>query len=344
MNRNLHIESNFIKWYLENFEYLPTKFINLQLSETINAFESFFNNNYGQSIFNYTADQFPKLTMSELYQKNPDLYKLYFSKDFRYVVNMINFIDELYIEANSSISKLEIAEFIFGLAYNYVKETELKSEFFDAQHSYRKSLSKKQYTFLRWYTYKGDKIVNTYLRDVNNLDIEKTYENLVENLSDYLDIPDDLDLDFEDKKILTLESLQSIISVINKVISKAPKNKKPFVVYQYASREIAIRNDNNWENLGFYSTTLLSTYGINISSVQNNYKSHIIIPENTPCLILNEISVFPGEREVLFSSQNCFKIIKPYTEYYVEPSKSYYKRLMVYENKGSCKSNYRIIK
>lgn len=330
----LHVEPDFVKWYLENFEYLPIKFINLQMSETIDAFESFFENNSGRYIFNYTSDKFLRLTIFEIYHKNKDLYKLYFSKNFRQVIDMVNFIDELYLEADKIYTKLEIAEFVFGLAYNYLKETELKYDFFESQHNYRKKLKKEQLAYLKWYTYKGDKIVNTFLRDVNKLDIDKTYQHLIENLNDFLELPEDIDI--EDKKDLTLETIEEIISVINKTILKAPKNKTPFVVYQYSRRQVGDNNNNTWENSGFYSTTLLSTYGINISSVYNNYKSHIIIPENTPCLILNEISVFPGEREILFSSKNCFKVLKPYTEYFLEPSKPYYKRLMVYDHKGAC--------
>jgi len=332
MNEKLHVETDFVKWYLENFEYLPIKFTN-----TICAFNNFFYNHDGKTIFNYTADDFTALSMSELYQKNKDLYNLYFNKEFRHIVNMKDFINELYIESNSTISKLEIAEFVFSVAYVYIKEISVTDEFFSAQHNYRKSLTQQQYTFLRWYTYKGDVILNTFIRDKNNLDIDKTFTSIEQFLIYLEPLDDDIDLTIEEnKKNFVFKSLKYIVSIINKTILKAPRNKLPFLVYQYSDKPLMIRDDNYWENLGFYSTTLTTTYFIKIQSHYNNYKTHIIIPKNTPCLLLNEISVFPSEHEVLFSSKNCFKVLKPYTEYFLEETKPYYKRLMIYEKKGTC--------
>ena len=122
------------------------------------------------------------------------------------------------------------------------------------------------------------------------------------------------------KEELTINFIKYAIFKLNNIILNSPKPKQPFVVYQYSSHNYLPRTDDNWENIGFYSTTMVNDYTIGV--VENpHYKTCIIVPIDTPCLIITSISKFPTEYEVLFPSNNCFKVLKPYTQYSCEEIK-----------------------
>ena len=144
----------------------------------------------------------------------------------------------------------------------------------------------------------------------------------------------------KEKESLVKEFIEHCITILDNIILNAPKNIKPFIVYQYATDKYLSTQDNYWENKGFYSTTMINDYGVDFFK-DVHYKSYIIIPKHTPCLIINSISNFHSEYEVLFPSNNCFKVLKSYTEissdatYYLNIN-PYYERIMIYEKQGSC--------
>jgi len=272
----------------------------------------------------------------ENFQNYLELYQLFFSQNKRVLSNTL--IDELYEESLPKINKNIIKNFLYNLAKDFISKTEIKRDFYNSHELYIQNLSSEEKNIINWYTYTGDVIINNYLR--NKLDIdEKVYDNINKILikTNYK-IPN---IHLNDRKILIQNFIEYIVVILNNIIFKSPRNKRQFIVYQYSSNDYLSRSDNQWENIGFYSTTMINNF--TIEAVNNtHYKSYIIVLIDTPCLIINSISKFPTEYEVLFPSNNCFKTVKFYKQYLCKEINNYlcedpyYKRIIVYNNYGKC--------
>lgn len=329
--------TNFVEWYLENFNYLPIIYTNLESSKeynnqegTITGFDSFLEEN---------EQHYEEAEKYKNIQNYPDLEKIFFSKNERLLNNNIDdVVDEVYKDtlSNDITYKDIIKNFIYNLAYKYITTIEIKRDYYNEQKRYIDNLSNKEKEIIKWYTHTGDVIMNSYLR--NKLDIEAAYANILEK--DMFKKVNYTILKNKDKELLVKEFIEYCITILNNTITNAPKNTRPFIVYQYATDKYLTEQDNYWENIGFYSTTMINDYGVRFFK-DVHYKSYIIVPENTSCLIIQSLSNFQSEYEVLFPSNNCFKILKPYTEldsdqtYYLNIN-PYYERIMIYEKQGSC--------
>lgn len=338
---DLHFESNFVKWYLENYQYFIAgeQYVNFD-------FQFYLRDN------NLTNYKYEKISMLELYQKNPELYRLYFSHKVPYTTNIVDYAKILSEKIN--ISQEDIISFILTVSYNFINEICISENYIDDQINFVKHLSEDEKTLLKWYSYTGDRVINSYLRFnyKNNLDkfkINEAYTNILKIIKK-INYPKPSNMeDIKVKYILIYNFIIHVISVINNIIAKSPKNKHPFIVYQYAEKANSLRSDSKWENLGFYSTTLIDTRVFPlVLGKENIYKSYIIVPANTPCLFLS-VSEFIGELEIIFPYNNCFKELKPFEYIDEELIKienrqdmivKYYNRVMIYDHQGSCDTSY----
>ena len=247
----------------------------------------------------------------------------------------------------NKITDDELLTFLLTLYYDYIQILAPSYEFEVKQHNYITNLTKEQIKLLEWYTFTGDAVMNSYLR--NKLDIKAAFLNII-NIAfkiDYKIIKDMTNDEYDNlvsgtdekrTKIFVYEFIGYAISIINEVIINAPKNDKPFIVFQYADKLNSIRNDNYWENLGFYSTTLINDSAFDVGKT-TKYKSYIIVPENTPCLFIYNVSRFPSELEILFSYNNCFKVLKHFNEndtLYKSYPDALISRIIKFQHIGQC--------
>jgi len=389
---------DFVQWYLENFDWLPTFFVNLEEGEKpdllpkniktaerpgrdydngyLTGFMSYTNSfkyeyNYffksaincvvideeqndedKDFVYNFTEylerisdnKEMYDISLLDLYNNNKKLYELYFSKP------RILLDDEIKYDY-----EIDNSHFKRSLAYNYIKNTNMKRDLYEKQINYVNNLSPLQKRVLKWYTYRGDRIMNNYLRGLfNPLNVYKQIRDVFKNegyeeptnFDKTLDNVVNFDTNIEFKNYI-INSIEYAIEIINKIIDNAPKNTDYFIVYQYSEEQHLERKDELWENVGFYSTTLIDAFSIG-PVYEARYKTYIIVPPESNFLVMIGISKFFGEFEVLFSSNNCFKLLKPFTEdtelkkldlniKYMGGSRTpYYKRIMLYENKGKC--------
>ena len=272
----------------------------------------------------------------DLYNDDKEFYNLYFQEP-RFLTN-----EKIYRD----IFTLGHRRFTENLAYNYIKNTEMKRNLYNAHIEYVNNLSELEKKLLKWYTYQGDRIMNNYLRNkFKTNDFINIYHSIVDTYEDYL--PQELrnkrdNLNDRDVIDSIFRIVKYSIDTINNIINNAPKNKDYFVVYQYSQTQRRTDNDEYWENVGFYSTTLIDS--TDIPPVQNaKCKTYIIVPPESNFLALAGISKYPEEYEILFPSSNCFKVLQPFTEYQIpilsirhSTQNEYYKRIILYEKQGIC--------
>jgi len=364
------ISNDFEDWYLKHYNYIPAGFTNLldykASKSTVHYsrnnldrynFDRYYllNNEHILEIADYKdISEIYTTSMVDLYKSNPNIYKLYYDGTkvrFQSEDILNDLITETAYSTNPKLKNItpkEIARFILVLVYNYIQIIAPSLEFENEQRAYIKNqLTKEQRTLLSWYTHTGDVMMNNYLR--NKLNVKLAFLNIVEiipetnyKINNNIKLGSNTEIlsnSHEDMKKTVYDFITFAISIINTVITNAPRNDKPFIVFQYSDRSNVIRKDNYLETLGFYSTTLRNEFHFRVGDV-TRYKSHIIVPENTPCLFIFEVSKHQSEIEVLFPYSNCFRVLKPYViddELNKRYSTAHFRRVMIYDHQGPCK-------
>lgn len=345
-NSSIRMEEEFKKWYLKNFDHLPEFFVANK--------NAILNYRHRQGKPDEITDKewinLDDENMGNFYIKNKELYEFFLKKPIK--MRMLRFMisgfyDEVKkVDKFKNITLKEVAIFVSLLMIDGIRKTTPSQSFIYKQKEYIKNLTSEEKALISWYTHKGDGIMNGYLR--NNLDLQKTRREfyLIDLIlkTNYNITKDELKkaLNMDEYKTLLFDFIKYAIGILNNVILNAPRNDKPFVVYQYADKPNMLRTDNLWENNGFYSTTLENANNFMQDIGAKNmdiYKSYIIVPTNTPCLYIANLSKYEDEEEILFPSQNCFEVLKPFTDYKQKNETiSYYKRILSYKNNGICET------
>jgi hypothetical protein len=357
------MNEEFKKWYLKNFDHLPEYFLADQ-----NGIQNFLEQAKPDQLTKSEWDNLDDENMKNFYIKNKELYEVFLKKpkpmaDIREVISRFydqltnlekpkpiayvrviisKFYDEIKnLEKFKNITLKEVARFVSLLMVDDIRKITPSKSFTYYQKEYTNNLSYEETSLIYWYTHQGDGIMNGYLRNTLNLKKAKRdfdLKDLIKKIK--YKITED-QLKTAEYDVLLVDFVKYAIGILNNIILNAPRNEKPFVVYQYADKPNMLRTDHLWENNGFYSTTLQNIDDFMYTGPRTSdiYKSYIIVPTNTPCLIISNISKYEHEKEILFPSQNCFEVLKPFTDYKL-PSEnvSYYKRILSYKNNGICET------
>jgi hypothetical protein len=185
-------------------------------------------------------------------------------------------------------------------------------EWFKLQRIYYNNLSLKYNSYINFYTYKGDVLLNNFIR--NNFIVTEDMISFINDSFYYIDY-----------MIETYEYLEDFLidyyNGINEIIKNAPVLDNDIVVYRGHLTKVI--------NKGIISTSLNTSISIRFSfdelTKKHNYISRITIPKGTSCLYNSKLS----EMEIMLPDNIILNETAPYTEH------TYFREKGMFEKKNS---------
>lgn len=165
-------------------------------------------------------------------------------------------------------------------------------EWIERQIEYFKALPDEDKQILREYSYKGDTILNTFIRTDYTVDYDLEELSNTSNYFAYRERLDDVLIKFHER--------------INDIIIRAPPITDTMVVYRGAGTDDYIKG-NTFESSSVLSTTPLLEIAHGFSSGPGAIIMKMVLPPGTPALI-NFSTRFPNEYEIMLADGCRFSI------------------------------------
>lgn len=188
--------------------------------------------------------------------------------------------------------------------------SELPSEkWFNLQRDYYNTLSDKERKYINLYTYKGDFILNNFIR--NNFRINENIKTFIRDNYYFFDyIINDFDY-LEDFLI-------DFYTILNETIKNAPQLDTNIIVYRgQKSYQKGLRHKGMCSTS--FNTSVAIFFSIDNETQECNYISKIILPKGTNCLYMSKMNL---EMEILLPDNIEFNLITDFKEqsYYMDDS------------------------
>ena len=189
--------------------------------------------------------------------------------------------------------------------YDDILEKFPSRDFLKEQFTFNMSLTPKERNILQLYSFKGDRLLNKYIRNgkVVNKDIISYYTANKQVFDDMLG------------QKATLESLlQEFYFQMKRLFSRAPVVEKEFIVYRGSKTADHFNGtvDNIYVDRGFCSTSLNATVAVQYFAAKS-YMSVIHVTIGTHC-IYNMWSNYPYEYEIILNDETYFLMTKDWQD------------------------------
>ncbi|AYV85874.1 MAG: hypothetical protein Solivirus1_31 [Solivirus sp.] len=171
--------------------------------------------------------------------------------------------------------------------------------------------------YLRIYSYKGDNVINSYIR--NN-------EVLTQGTIDYINQNDEVfPINVHNANYKTMELfVKEFYRILKSLFSRAPPNNREFMVYRGSKTKdhFAGTVDNIYSDKGFVSTSIDLDVAMKFS--QDKYVSFIHIPVGARVIFNCIYTVFPEELEVVLNDSTYYLVTKEFQPLqYISENMSY---------------------
>jgi hypothetical protein len=192
---------------------------------------------------------------------------------------------------------------------------------------YSENLTDFETRILHLYTYKGDRFINSYLRQNNKFSSENV-SYVIKNIKIFNKFMK-IDKIMAETEILRRmnDFAQLFIRTLSEIIDKAPSVDKEFIVYRGKQELYRVdRVPEVFTSLGFVSTSILLDVALdfaiddsmdpdksdleNLSRNDYMYLEKIIVPVGAKVMLNNIHSYYEMEQEVLFPIDSTFKVLK----------------------------------
>ena len=173
----------------------------------------------------------------------------------------------------------------------------------EKQNAYLQSLNELDIHTIKFYTSKGDQLLNTLIRKKILIkdDFISKISYLEPYFKEYAFNISNTETNNEKMEVF----LWKIVKRLDRIINNAPKLDKPLVLHRGQKTVTYVDGDITYLTMGVLSTSISYNIAHNFGRLIYTF----FIPTHIPVLYIESISTLPFEMEVLLPSQVCFDYI-----------------------------------